>query len=601
MKSPISLFRHTVFCVFAFCATSVSAQDLAINRTNVYDDVTSGTGIGNISVLNVTLNEDVTFALLDDAGGRFVLDGNQLQYDGAPSLQSGTSYTVNVRATDSNMVMVDQMFSIDVTDDRFRFLESFADGQGGVDGLEQATGAAVSPDGNHVYAVGLADSAVAVFSRNAAASGSLSFVEAVSDTTPGFDGLNGSRAVAVSGDGDNVYVAAFNESAITTLKRNQGDGTLTFVDTIKEDMAHGFLNGTVDVVVSPDGDFVYTASYNDHAIGAFARDAGMDGELTLVDSYIDGVSGIDGLFNVRSLAVSPDGANLYSMSFTGDLTTFVRNTSTGELQQTQVLENTGPVLNMMLMDGSSVIVSPDGRHVYAMGTEENAIAVLDRDAGSNGELTLKETYTTSTHPEFSGIGGPAGGAFASNGTELVVAGEFVDSVQVLERNPISGLLRAGAVLTNGIDGVTGLDKPREVVISPDDQNFYVPSFTTNSLAVLESGAYPIYNSAPNAISDTIRPLTHDAVSIDVLANDEDTEGVLFLVDFDTMSANGNAITRDTNGTPDDTSDDKLTFTFPGGLLGTQDSFSYTVSDGFLEDEARVYINFQSPTDSWVAF
>lgn len=45
------------------------------------------------------------------------------------------------------------------------FAEAEMDGVGGVDGLYYAYGVAVTPDGQHVYVAGSEDNAVAVFGR----------------------------------------------------------------------------------------------------------------------------------------------------------------------------------------------------------------------------------------------------------------------------------------------------------------------------------------------------------------------------------------------------------------------------------------------------
>ena len=73
------------------------------------------------------------------------------------------------------------------------FVEVHKDGDGGMDGLDQAFSVTVSPDGKHLYAAGFADSAVAVFSRDST-TGELTFVEVQKDDVGGVDGLNGASS-----------------------------------------------------------------------------------------------------------------------------------------------------------------------------------------------------------------------------------------------------------------------------------------------------------------------------------------------------------------------------------------------------------------------
>ena len=99
------------------------------------------------------------------------------------------------------------------------------------DGLGGSQGVAVSPDGKHVYSTGSFDDAVVAFSR--AADGTLTFVESEEDGMGGVDGLDSARGVAVSPDGDHVYVAALADGAATVFSRNSTTGALTFVETNK--------------------------------------------------------------------------------------------------------------------------------------------------------------------------------------------------------------------------------------------------------------------------------------------------------------------------------------------------------------------------------
>ena len=94
------------------------------------------------------------------------------------------------------------------------------DGVAGADGLAGASGVAVSPDGEHVYVAGAADSAIAVFARDAA-TGALSPRPPAIDRW-GVDGLAGVRALVVSPDGEQVYAAGAGDDALALLRRGRG-------------------------------------------------------------------------------------------------------------------------------------------------------------------------------------------------------------------------------------------------------------------------------------------------------------------------------------------------------------------------------------------
>ncbi len=90
------------------------------------------------------------------------------------------------------------------------------DGVGGVDGLFGARSVTVSPDGAHVYAAGVSDDAVAVFSRDPG-TGALTFVEGLRDGGDGVAGLFGAFSVTVSPDGAHVYAAGQFDNAVAVF------------------------------------------------------------------------------------------------------------------------------------------------------------------------------------------------------------------------------------------------------------------------------------------------------------------------------------------------------------------------------------------------
>lgn len=87
---------------------------------------------------------------------------------------------------------------------------------GGVQDLRGARIVAVSPDGNHVYVVALVDSSLAAYSRSST-TGALTFVEVEPDGVGGTDGLAGAHSVTVSPDGRDLLTAAASFETIAVL------------------------------------------------------------------------------------------------------------------------------------------------------------------------------------------------------------------------------------------------------------------------------------------------------------------------------------------------------------------------------------------------
>jgi 6-phosphogluconolactonase (cycloisomerase 2 family) len=268
------------------------------------------------------------------------------------------------------------VFSRDTTTGALTFVEVQIDENGGVNGLNGAESVAVSPDGKHVYAAGQNDDAVAVFSRNSG-TGALTFVEAIVDGTGGADLLNGAESVAVSPDGKNVYAASLDDWAITVFTRNATTGALTFLEA-HEDGAAGVdgLQNARSVTVSPAGSHVYAVGQGDDSVAVFSRNAAT-GALTFVEIVKDGVEGVEGLDDPRSVIISPDGTGAYATSRYDDtVVVFSRNLGTGELTFVEVQkDNTAGVDG--LDEAYCTAVSPDGKHLYAVGRFDDAVAAFE--------------------------------------------------------------------------------------------------------------------------------------------------------------------------------------------------------------------------------
>ncbi len=85
------------------------------------------------------------------------------------------------------------------------------------------------------------------------------------------------------------------DDAVVTLDRDPATGQLTFVEWLHDSQGGvDGLNYAWGVAVSPEGNQVYVAGHNDHSLTQFNRDAAT-GQLTYVQTHYDNVAGVDGL------------------------------------------------------------------------------------------------------------------------------------------------------------------------------------------------------------------------------------------------------------------------------------------------------------------
>ena len=157
-------------------------------------------------------------------------------------------------------------------------------------------------------------------------------------------------------------------------------------------------------VVSPDGRNVYVAARDPDSlvdIGAsgvlsFAR--GRGGALTslacITDDGTDGREGTDGactdgnaLTSANAIAASPDGRHVYATSDAGGIAILARSRD-GKLAQAGCVKDFAPASvctdAFAMPRPVALVVSPDGRHVYATSRGSHAVLVFARDAATGG-------------------------------------------------------------------------------------------------------------------------------------------------------------------------------------------------------------------------
>ena len=237
-----------------------------------------------------------------------------------------------------------------------------------------------------------------------------------------------------------------------------------------------------------------------------------------------------GLSGAGWVAVSRDGLHVYvASSESSTVTTFARNATTGGL--TQLGGTAGCIAEVgdgvTCADGKgldqaiSVVVSPDGNHVY-VASRVNAVAAFSRNP-TTGVLTqlagaagcIAEVGDGVNCADGKGLAGPRAVAVSPDGKNVYVGSRDASSVAVFTRNSTTGALTqlggvAGCVSETGTGGTCTDGKAllgaRGVTVSADGLHVYVASQNDNAVAAFTrnttTGALTQLGGAAGCVAET---------------------------------------------------------------------------------------------------
>jgi DNA-binding beta-propeller fold protein YncE len=338
--------------------------------------------------------------------------------------------------------------------------------------------------------------------------------------------LDSAAEITVSPDGQSAYVASVGSGAVVAFDR-AGDGTLIqkkgptacLSDTGAGRCRDGTaLSGASSVAVSPDDKSAYVASQFSHAVAVFDRRR--DGRLVQKAGTAGCISDtgagpcVDGtaLDQADSVTVSPDGQNVYVTSLNSNAVAVFDRARDGTLTQKPGTAGcisdagAGPCVDGTALDGAeSVTVSPDGQNAYVASrstlalNNSDAVAVFDR--ARDGTLTQKPgpagcvSETGIRCADGTALDGANSVTISPDGRNAYVASTFSDAVAVFDRRRNGKLVQkpgtAGCISGSGagpcVDG-KALSFPESVALSPDGQSAYVPTFTSDAVAVFNRAA-----------------------------------------------------------------------------------------------------------------
>ncbi len=267
-----------------------------------------------------------------------------------------------------------------------------------------------------------------------------------------------------------------------------------------------------DVVVSPDGRFVYVLAENDSAITWFSRDPAT-GELTFEDclssstnyqgdchltAYSTTGGALTGMGAPVALAISKDanGSNLYTASaYDSAVASFSRDPVTGAVSFLNCISGddgisnctTAPALDSFhtgMESTEDIAVSADGKSAYAVSSTDDTLIRLSRSP-VDGSLGFVD-YTQAP-----GVNWPQGVTVSPDDTSVYVAGSLDDAVVHFVRNPANGSVSFGSCVAGGTvpgcanlgtDGDNGLSTVWSLEVTPDGTALYAVTNDDHGLA-----------------------------------------------------------------------------------------------------------------------
>ncbi|MFO1327941.1 MAG: M10 family metallopeptidase C-terminal domain-containing protein [Rubrivivax sp.] len=530
---------------------STAPTDPALSASRVAENSARGTAVGTLSATDPDPGEVLTFSLLDDAQGRFAVQGNQLVVAGAIDYETAAAHSVTVHVSDRAGLAVDKRFTIAVTNV-----------------VETRNGSA----GNDTLTV---DAATYVERVDAGAGNDTITIAAglgpvVVDAGTGNDVVNGngqtvlSFASAASGVNFNFAGGAGQRQAVL---KNLDTGVVTPLQTRSGARDPQDFGASDNPVFSPDGTrvaFQSTAPLDPAQPGGswqvWVKDL-VSGTTSLVSSSAAGAAGNgNSLTPDQRVAWSPDGTriaftssatNLVAGDTNGLADLFVKTVSgpdAGRIERVSVATGGAQagdagIANTAVPHGSfAPQFSPDGR-LLLFGSSADNLAAGDRNGAT--DLFVRVLSGTGAGSTFLVTRNAAGAS--ANGASLD-ASFSPDGTRIVFRSAASDFGSTGnGLFLKDIRAVYAGQDPAAGALTPVATTGFWPSFSPDGRQVLfhngQIQTVDLVTGATRVVSSSAAGTPGNGVS-QMAAWSRDGQSVVF------ASAASNLVAGDTNGAID---------------------------------------------------
>ena len=244
--------------------------------------------------------------------------------------------------------------------------------------------------------------------------------------------------IAVSPDGEFVYVTNFGDNTVSVIKT--ANNSVTYIPV---------GSGPTGISMTPDGAFVYVSNYYSNSVSVID---------TSNDSVLDPPIPVGN--NPFGISVTPDGDYAYVCNYGyGSSTVSVIDTSNNSVLDIQV--GIRPY---------GVSVTPDGRYAYVSNRDSSTVSVID----------------TSNHMEIQSIfveGAPSGISVTPDGAFAYVSNSTSSSVSVIRTSDYTEL--DPITVENGPDGVS---------VTPNGAYAYVNNSGSGTVSVIQTSDHTVIDT-----------------------------------------------------------------------------------------------------------
>jgi 6-phosphogluconolactonase (cycloisomerase 2 family) len=403
--APVSLLRPLAGAVLMALSgvSALQAEELELLGAHNNADAGISAGFGGASGLAVSAdNKYIYVAALTDKGLGFFkrdVDGqpSYLNFYPAPDTDAPAPVKVMLTSEGAHLYALFKSFSGKGKVVRYlRNVDGSLTSPISYESSGEVTDLAISSDGKNLYLSGM--NSVVVYERDVA-TGELVEIDTKSDGQGGVDGIAGSSGLTLTSDGKYLFVAGATDNAVAVFTRSTTTGRLGFVEALRNDPGKGVtgLNGARSVALSPDGVNLYVAGAADNALAVFKRNV-ISGKVSYLEAWtqsgVNGQNMVPELDGVSAITVSPNGSRVYASSANQDVIAIFKTLPSRKLEFMEVQQGGSGMVTLAANPGGAYLyaVSPiDGAGKVTVFKTANSTPVAANDvavAGAGSAITL---------------------------------------------------------------------------------------------------------------------------------------------------------------------------------------------------------------------